>query len=66
MSLQTISLSDFRSNDAQTRATFCAQLLTAFGDKGFVKIRDHGLSREYIADGFRYVRASPEHMFPHS
>lgn len=53
--LKTLSLEDFRSDDAATRAKFCEDLLWCFSEQGFVHIRDHGLSAEFVAEGFRYV-----------
>ncbi|KAL2419946.1 2-oxoglutarate-dependent dioxygenase htyE [Exophiala dermatitidis] len=54
--LKTLSLEDYRSDDAATRAKFCEDLLWCFSEQGFVHIRDHGLSAEFVAEGFRYNR----------
>lgn len=61
--LETINLSQFRKGNDTQRAEFCASLFSSFANKGFVKIDNHGLSAEYVAEGFRYVCCFRWHKF---
>ena len=48
MTIPSVDLSDFLSNDINLKASFVSQLGNAYEDVGFVAVKNHGISSELI------------------
>ncbi len=57
MAIPSVDLSDFLSGDPVKKASFVAELGTAYEDVGFVAVKNHGVSDELIADLYKYSKA---------
>lgn len=56
MSIPSVDLADFLSNDPQRKAGFVQQIGKAYEDVGFVAVKNHGLTDEMVEDLYKYVQ----------
>jgi len=56
MSIPSVNLSDFLSDNLQEKLQFVSQLGKAYEEVGFVAVTNHGIPDELIADLYKYVQ----------
>ncbi len=56
MSIPTVDLADFLSNDPKRKQDFVQALGKAYEEVGFVAVKNHGITDELIADLYKYVQ----------
>jgi len=56
MSIPTVDLAEFLSNDPIKKQTFVESLGKAYEEVGFVAVKNHGIADELIEDLYKYVQ----------
>ncbi len=56
MSIPSVDLGEFLSDDALKKNQFVQSLGKAYEDVGFVAVKNHGISNDLIADLYKYVQ----------
>src|SRR6476660_5639095 len=56
MSIPTVDLADFLSNDVKRKADFVQSLGKAYEEVGFVAVKNHGITDQLIADLYKHVQ----------
>lgn len=52
---ETLDFAEFYSETPKTKSEFCERLVVALGKNGFVKLVNHGISKEVIEQAFDIV-----------
>ena len=56
MTIPVVDLSEFTGEDPKLKESFVQKLGQAFGDVGFVAVKNHGIPGDLIEDLYRYVQ----------